>query len=406
MGVYGGPGWFFPAAGVCGTRMKCFTSMVVGTLNESFFMATFFFISGHLSSGALRRKKNVWLFMKDKLLRLGVPFLAILLIVNPLSMSLETPHVGWKAVKEKIWMHYGRLPVRATTGTGWFLSTLLIFDLVHACIYVSKQYWKDNHRESSSSFQSHRTNVPLSEPPTSVVWSKRQFTTTFILAFIFVIPLAFLLRTIPPRSAPWSVFANIIGYLGQLPQYVILAYTAGTYLPSIAPHLWPIPSTNGPRSFASASAYIWTRLAFSYFLSTLLLLLLVGIYGKPITHPFQGGWELKYLFFEMWDELSYVLLGTGWMLLFAFYDATKIEVPLPPLVRRILSFFTPRHSYAVYIIHPVILSVIMVGLDLIKVWRDWEWCFVKAVIVGLITAVTSWPAAKAIVKIPAVGAII
>jgi hypothetical protein len=405
MGAYGGHGWFFTAAGVCGRRMTCFASMVLETLNESFFMATFFFISAYLSSGALRRKKSVSIFVKDRLLRLGVPFLGILLIINPLAMLLEAPYVGWKAVKEKIWLHFGRLPFRATTGTGWFLSTLLIFDLVHACIYVFKQYWKDNHREFSS-FQSQATNLPLNEPPTTAVWSKRRFTTTFILAFTFVIPLAFLFRTVPLRSAPWKLVINTIGYPGQLPQYVVLAYTAGTYLPSIAPHLWPIPSTNRSSSFASASAYVWIRLALSYILSTSLLLLLVAVYGRATAEPFQGGWGVKYLLFEMWDELSYVLLGTGWMLLFAFYDATTIEAPLPSLVRRILSFFTPRHSYAVYIIHPIILTVIMIGLDVIEVWRDWEWCFVKAVIVGLITAVTSWSAAKAFVKIPAVGRII
>jgi glucans biosynthesis protein C len=399
MGVYGGYGWFFSAAGACGTPMACFASMVFQTLNESFFMATFFFISAYLSSGALRRKKDVRIFVKDKLLRLGVPLLGILLIINPLSMLVGFPYVGWKAVKERIWLHFGRLPFRATTGTGWFLSMLLIFDLVHACIYALKQYWKDRHHGPMSSLQSQSTNLPLNQPPSTAVWSKRRFITTFILTFTLIIPLALLFRTIPYRP-PWNLFTNIIGPPAPLPQYAVLAYTAGTYLPSIAPYLWPIPSTSAPGSLTSASAYVWTRLTFSYVLSTSLLLQ-VGLYGTAIAR-----WELKYLFFEIWHELSYVLLGTGWMLLFAFYDPTKTETPLPPHVRRILSFFTPRHSYAVYIIHPVILTAIMVALDFIEVWRDWEWCFVKAVIVGLTTAVTSWLAAKAFVKIPAVGRII
>lgn len=94
-------------------------------LNQSFFMGLFFFISGYFVPRSIDRKGPGG-FSRDRLIRLGLPLLAFLLLLRPLA-SLH----GWLTMPDRppypLFYIFSWDP-----GPTWFLEVLLIFSLIYA----------------------------------------------------------------------------------------------------------------------------------------------------------------------------------------------------------------------------------------------------------------------------------
>jgi hypothetical protein len=92
-----------------------------------FLMALLFLVAGLLTPGAMERK-GVRRFVRDRLLRLGVPFLFFVALVWPILLyALYRPlgHVSgsfWTATRQGM----------PDTGPAWFIGVLLLFSLVYA----------------------------------------------------------------------------------------------------------------------------------------------------------------------------------------------------------------------------------------------------------------------------------
>ena len=106
-----------------------FDMVVLAT--DSFFMAMFFFLSGLFAWSGIARK-GALSYLKDRLLRLGLPFVICAFTVIPLAyyaISLRHhPEIGfseywWNMVTKGPW----------PSGPIWFLWVLFAFDLV-ACL--------------------------------------------------------------------------------------------------------------------------------------------------------------------------------------------------------------------------------------------------------------------------------
>src|SRR5947209_4981281 len=100
---------------------------------DSFFMAMFFFLSGLFVWPSLRHK-SPWVFVRDRLLRLGLPFTIAAFTIIPLAyyaISLRLhPEIGfeafwWKTVTAGPW----------PSGPIWFVWVLLAFDLAASGLY-------------------------------------------------------------------------------------------------------------------------------------------------------------------------------------------------------------------------------------------------------------------------------
>ena len=102
--------------------------------NDDFFMSLMFFLSGLFVWSSLQRKGNAN-FVRDRLRRLGIPFLFAAAIVAPIayypSYLLTTgPHSVAGYVHD--WLSFGDWP----TGPAWFIWLLLAFDLFAAALYA------------------------------------------------------------------------------------------------------------------------------------------------------------------------------------------------------------------------------------------------------------------------------
>ncbi|MFZ0659726.1 MAG: acyltransferase [Candidatus Binataceae bacterium] len=101
--------------------------------NDAFFMSLMFFVSGLFVWSSLQRK-GARTFARDRLIRLGIPFLAAAAIVAPIAYYpayLQSGGRGFVGFVHQ-WMSLGDWPA----GPAWFIWMLLAFDLVAAAMFA------------------------------------------------------------------------------------------------------------------------------------------------------------------------------------------------------------------------------------------------------------------------------
>jgi peptidoglycan/LPS O-acetylase OafA/YrhL len=100
---------------------------------QAFFMALLFFIAGYFSAAACDRK-GFAPFVRDRLLRLGVPTLLYMFVIGPLTQYFLSwtwgsggfGHQWLKHVRDGEWL--------SETGPMWFCAALLLFSIVYGLI--------------------------------------------------------------------------------------------------------------------------------------------------------------------------------------------------------------------------------------------------------------------------------
>jgi peptidoglycan/LPS O-acetylase OafA/YrhL len=110
--------------------------------NDTFFMALMFLLSGRFVWPSLKRKGGTN-FLRDRLFRLGVPFVVAVAILMPLSYYpsyLASGADPGLLAYVSAWASLGFLP----SGPAWFISLLLVFDAAAAGIYLLRPRWVAN----------------------------------------------------------------------------------------------------------------------------------------------------------------------------------------------------------------------------------------------------------------------
>ena len=95
--------------------------------NDRFFMPLLFFLSGLFVWGSLQRKGRL-IFFRDRLIRLGLPFL-VMVILAPFTYYTTYLQAGGHSGTSGFWQQWfslGNWP----TGPAWFLWLLLAFDIL------------------------------------------------------------------------------------------------------------------------------------------------------------------------------------------------------------------------------------------------------------------------------------
>ncbi len=107
-------------------------NLLVG-FNDGFFMALMFFLSGLFVWGSLTRK-GVGSFVRDRVLRLGLPFAVAAAVVAPLAYYPAYLQIGGSGFSGfwQQWRSLGNWPA----GPAWFVWVLLAFDCVAAAIFL------------------------------------------------------------------------------------------------------------------------------------------------------------------------------------------------------------------------------------------------------------------------------
>jgi glucan biosynthesis protein C len=285
-------------------------------IGQAFCLGLFFLISAYFTPGAYDRK-GAGPFLRDRLLRLGLPLLIYDTLINPFVVYIAA---GFPVSYWQFYTSY-LLSLRGIgQGPVWFIEALLFFVMFYALWRVCSTWW------------SHA--FPRVTTPTRSITSAHRHpypTTGALLLYIVGLALiTFVIRIWLPMGW-WFQPLNLM--FAEFPQYMsmfilgLIAYRCGW--------LTRVPDEVGKR---------WFWVALIGLLIFVLLSVLNGIGGGNID-SFLGGLHWQALAYASWEAIMCVALCMGLLVFF------RKHVNRPGRVWNFLS----ANAYATYIFHPVIL---------------------------------------------------
>jgi surface polysaccharide O-acyltransferase-like enzyme len=309
------------------------------TVTQAYFMGLFLLISAYFVPGSYDRK-GAGRFLKDRLIRLGIPLVVYSWIIRPVLVYADP--IRWQGPLPPFWDYF---PVQyfqhnALFGAGplWFIETLLIFSLVYVL-------WRLLFRP---------------RPPTPAVETEGGFPNNFAIAlFALLLGLAgFLVRLWHPIM--WS-FEPLNLQFPFFAQYIalfvvgLIAYRRNWLL--------GLPGTTGR---------VWLVIA----VITILLywpLMLGGGAATAGLDAFIGGWHWQAFAYDLWE--SFLCVGMCIGLIYLFRRHLNHQ---RPLVR-----FLSLNAYTAYLIHgPVITALAYAARD-VALYPLLKWGLVSLVAVPL-----------------------
>ncbi len=305
--TYGGAGsWYFMDQRTDEVTSIIFT--IFCGLNQGFFMALFFFISAYFVPGSYNRKKT-WPFLKDRLIRLGIPILIYSAIVNPIMVYIISIELEMTFLEYYLW-YFKSGAVFDGNGPLWFIVALLIFTV---CYCVWRQIAKRNPGEISEQ-----------KPPN----------TRLLVAAIIIIGVpAFFIRLWFPMNGG-AVILNIqLTFAVQYIVILILGILAYEY-----DWFRSIPDSQGKR---------WLHIAlFSIFFYGAIGILSGGLEGDP--SKLFGGFHWQSFAYAVWEGVYGIGMCIGLVVLF------RRKVNTQGKVTKTIS----DNAYTIYIIHaPVLVGI-------------------------------------------------
>ena len=165
-------------------------------LNQSYFMSVFFLLAGYFTPGSLE-KKGAWEFLKDRLIRLGIPLLVYTTIILNLNDYVFDKFLYRKPFSPVLSYSPGHL---------WFLQALLVF----AIVYVVYRLWADRNADKKY-FQYSQGRFP---PNRSLALS------IFLLAILTfgmrtIFPVGVWFLGVQPGHFVHYIFAFFVGILAR-----------------------------------------------------------------------------------------------------------------------------------------------------------------------------------------------
>ena len=345
--TYGAPGgWYYFEKTELEAAVIPMTMAV--SVDQSFFMGFFFFLSALFIPGSLKRK-GATVFIKDRFFRLGIPLIYYSLVQATVMNFLVYRY----AEKHDItfvqflsgydgWINVGVL---------WFVLALLLFTL---CYVV----WTKTTKQDCN-------NWPLP--------SLKQ-----ILIFAAVLGLiTFLIRTI--FAVGWVL--EPLGFqLGHFPQYIAM-FVFGLVA---AENKW-IQQID-QQHYRKLNIFIFCMI----FIGFPVIFSLKIVFGQPLEW-FVGGWHMAALLYALWEQM----IGISIMAALLAFGKIKLN--------KYSGFMNKmsRSAFAVYILHPLVLVVVSLLL------KDWAIDpAVKFLVVAPLGVLASFLLGYVVVKIPGINQVV
>jgi glucan biosynthesis protein C len=347
--TYGAEGsWFYterPSTELAGMLLTLFAGLC-----QFFFMGLFFLISGYFVPGSVDRKGS-GKYIKDRLVRLGIPLVLFSLLISPIIEYVKGFTVGYYPGNFiQFTLGYWK-DLDYSPGPLWFVEVLLVFTLVYLLGRAIL------NRGKSAAVQNTAT---AKASPTTV---RKPITHAGILTFILILaPLNFIVRIFFPVLEEWHHVQ-----LGFFPQYIfmfligILAYRRG-WLPDLSA---------GVRK-------VWSAIAVPAILALPVIMVISG--ATEDIEPLKGGLTWQSALLSTWEPIYCVAMSI--LLLSVFQRRFDRQGTLG----RIMS----KNAYAVYIIHPLVIIPGAYLLRTVSLDPLLKWALVSPILVALCFMVSHW----------------
>lgn len=359
----------YGGAGVWGFQSAIFPPqnqllIVFNAVNQSFFMALFFYISGRMSAQSLTRH-SLGEFIRSKTLRLGLPAVVYTLLITPLTGILLPEN--WEPDKRQNGLARYYMRIRGVTGPVWYTATLLAMDLVTAGVLA---WWR-----------SGRVRLPVDDDEEDNGARKARWLNHHAMCrygWLAVAVASFFVRLwYPVGTVTWVISVQA----AYLPQY-IYAYTLGHLSfeqgePRLTNPLEPATSPtpvaavdpesaesaaqptqpSGPPRIPTLSLYPSLALMIGIMPLIFIFVFANGLPKRPEEiGDVTGGWSSVAATYAVWNELGFILIGPALMAHFQKWYAR-------PATSRI---WKARYSYAAFLLH------VLVSFS-VEVVVEWAW---------------------------------
>ena len=309
-------------------------------VNAPYFMGFFFLISGYFVPGSYDRK-GIGLFLKDRLLRLGVPVLFYIMVIHPLlHYALAVTVRGFAGSFWTFFVRHIRGYSDYGLGVGpmWFIVVLLIFSIVYGL-------WRR-----------------LANPATDYPHSDSKTPGNMAIA-VFALGLGlvtWVVRIWYPIDR-WVTILLMPVEIAHLPQYIILfvigiiAYRRNWFL-----------------GISDAVGKVWLGIA----IICIVLLPIIFVAGGALegkVDPFKGGVQWQAVVTAFWE--AFLCLGMVVGLLVLFRKRFNQQGTLAKAMS--------AGAYTVYIIHQPVLIFLGLVLSGIRLPHLLKFALVAPVAVAL-----------------------
>lgn len=290
--VYGGSGgWYYheaPSGSSALLDLFC-------AVNQSYFMGLFFLIAGYLTPPSVE-KRGVPGYIRERLVRLGLPLAAYVLLLSPVAMALGAVARG-RSFTGSLLYFYSRGIFE--DGPLWFALALLIF----AGLYLAVRRFVP----MTTAFPSNRVLLA-----TAVGTGGAAFALRFA----------------------WPTGSSILGLqFGYFPSYVVLFFAG------CAASRWTTLD-----AAPEAQRRLWRRIAWSAF-PLLPVVVVLGRHFSAFEGSTSGGMNAQALLYAFWEPLM------AWGIILALLHAFRTRFSnLGPVWSRL-----SRRAFAIYFIHPPVM---------------------------------------------------
>jgi glucan biosynthesis protein C len=303
--------------------------------NQAYFMGLFLLISAYFVPGSYDRK-GMGRFLKDRLIRLGIPLALYSWIIHPLVVYA----VAYRELHMSFWTFFPRVYFSSGYWIGqgplWFVEVLLIFSLMYALwrLFVPSRPTdprKEVHFPSNSA-------IALFAFGLGVV--------SFLVRLVFAMD-AYIFK---PLNLQFPFFAQYIALFIR----GLIAYWRNwlVSLPDKTGRLW--------LGIAVLLIFLWVPM------------MLVGG-AMENDAPFKGGWHWQSLMYATWESFVCISLSIGLVYAFRRYLNQR---------GTIAGFLVPN-AYTAYLIHPPVIVLLAIAVQGMVLYPLLKWIVVSLVAVPL-----------------------
>lgn len=271
-------------------------------------MGLLFGIAGFFASGALARKGRAG-FLHERVWRLGMPLLAYVLLIGPLTIYYAAGNWGARRGVPFLnawWSHVLDGSISHESGPLWFCEVLLVFSLIAAAL----------HRQLPTIV----APIPPPGPRRIMLYALAMATLTFIVGLI---------------APSGGTILNVD--IHDFPQYPLM-FAAG-----MLAHRrdWPTRITS-----ATGRGFLFGGLAVSAALWIVLITTGGALRGN--LGAYSGGWHWQAAGMDIWRSGTCVTVSLGLITLYRDHCNATGQ----------LTNFLTRNAFGVYVFHPPILVLI------------------------------------------------
>ncbi len=323
------------------------------SVNQAYFMGLFLLISAYFVPGSYDRK-GPGRFLKDRLMRLGIPLAVFSWVLHPLFvyvglvLAYDLQLSLWEWITTEYFTKYGQ-PVLGA-GPLWFVEVLLIFSLLYV---LWRLVFRDRPADSA-------VDAPFPGNGAIAVFALLLGVAGF--AFRLVFPMDDYL--FKPLNLQLGFFAQYIALfvLG------LIAYRRNWLL--------GLPDKTGRLWLGLAVLLILVRLGLQLAMDT----------GAMTGALVKGGWHWEALTYALWESFMCMSMSIGVIYAFRRYLNHR---------GKLADFLVPN-AYTAYIIHAlVITSVALIARDLLPLHP-----LLKFVVLAMVTVPLCFGLSALIRKIP------